>query len=472
MGLVLQNLVSLLVCMALGACPALGETPNFLFIIVDDLNDMLSVLDSQQGLQARTPNLERLAARGMVFRRAFANSSLCNPSRFSMLTARLASQTGVYTNLSDSLALESPPENIMTYLRKYSYRTIGIGKIFHGKQNQISAWDEYYDYPLKANLENYASKEWPLAWAMVDTDNYDDRDEQATEQAIKLLEKDFGSPTFLALGFHSPHLPWLYLPEDLEKYPYPQIEIPPQPEYDLDDLPKAGRDFAMKSNSQCPDSHYHEKIIAAGEWKHAIQAYLIEISHLDSLLGKVLDALEQGPNNDDTIIFFLSDHGYHIGEKQHWNKHALWSKTTHIPLIISVPSALHIHGLSDKAQFCDRTVSLVDIFPTIVELSAIRKRSYEAGHSLVPLLRNPKAYWPYPVTITMGYKNHSILTERWRYIRYKDGSEELYDERFDPNNFYNLIQLSSLRELISNLKTLIPKTNARAIPENPKFKHE
>lgn len=436
------------------------KKPNILFIAIDDLNDMIKILDEQA--ITITPNLDRLAKQSTVFKRAYASSTLCNPSRFSLLTGLRPSRTGVYLNTTNSLLVEKKYRNIMTYFRDNGYKTIGVGKIFHGTQNQESAWDEYYSYKKNALAKKNTITKWPVIWGEVDEKFIDKRDKNITIKSTEILARDFSKPTFMAVGFHNPHLPWYYSEEEFKLYPLDKIKKPRFPEYDLDDVPKPAKKLAIQFNPLSP-GNYHEQVIREGEWKHAIQSYLTGITRVDKELGNILDALEKNPENKNTIIVLWSDHGYHLGEKKHWNKHALWEKTTHVPLLVSMPEDRLNEKFSGKV--CNQVVSLLDIFPTLIDLAKLPKLNYLQGRSFAELLEDPNTKWSHQAITTMGYKNHSIRTDRWRYIRYKNGSEELYDFKFDPNEFYNIAKLKSLRKLKRSFAKALPKKNVREVRE-------
>lgn len=445
-----------------------NKKPHILFIAIDDLNDMIPLLDKDS--ITHTPNFERLAKFSTVFTNAYASSTLCNPSRFSLLTGLRPSTTGVYLNVTDTLSLEGQYTNIMTHFRANGYKAIGIGKIWHGTQNHESAWDEYYSYEKNRTAEEDGTVTWPFNWGVVEEKYVDQRDNNVAAKTLETLAKEFTEPTFLAVGFHNPHLPWIYTKEDFELYPLDKIKKPRVPEYDHDDLPDSGRVFAEQYNFQ-DQSFQHERVLGAHEWKRAIQAYLTAITYVDKQLGKVLDALEKSPNKDNTLIVLWSDHGYHLGEKFHWNKHALWEKTTHVPFIISIPPnglKLKNKTLEQKAQKVEKVVSLLDIFPTLIQLSGIQKLKHLEGESLVPLLSEPELEdWDHAAITTMDYKNHAIRTNRWRYIRYKDGGEELYDKFFDPKEYFNIEHLDSLKSVKKNLRKRLPEKNAKPVKTVP-----
>ena len=432
------------------------EKKNILFIAIDDLNDMIPILDKEAIV--KTPNLDKLAARSTLFKNAFTSSTLCNPSRFSLLTGLKPSTTGVYLNTSNSLLLEDKYLNIMTYLKSFGYKTIGVGKIFHGTQNQESAWDIYHGYEKNRLATRKSHRIWPRNWGVVNEKFLDLRDRLVTDKALEYVTKEFDEPTFLAVGFHNPHLPWFYTKEIYDKYAIPLFKInkPEEPEYILSELPEAAKTFAIQYNI-FDQSNYHEKVVNEGEWKRAIQAYLVGISYMDQKLGELLEAFYKSPNAKNTIVVLWSDHGYHLGEKKHWNKHALWEKTTHVPLLFSFPNK--------KAYVNNDVVSLLDVFPTIIDALDLKPLKHLEGESLMPLMFTDKTIWDNHALTTMDYKNHSVRGIRWRYTRYKDGSEELYDKKFDPKEFFNLAEHKSLKHVKERLKKFLPEHNKKAIDE-------
>lgn len=430
--------------------------PNILFIAIDDLNDMIPILDEEAIVS--TPNLDKLAEKSTVFKNAFTSSTLCNPSRFSLLTGLKPSSTGVYLNTTNSLLVENKYLNIMTYLKKFGYKTIGVGKIFHGTQNQESAWDIYHGYEKNRLATKKSHNIWPRNWGVVKEKFLDLRDRLVTDKALEYVSEEFDQPTFLAVGFHNPHLPWFYTKEIYDKHAISlsKIKKPEEPDYILSDLPDSAKTFAIQYNA-FDQSNYHEKVIEQGEWKKAIQAYLVGVSYMDEKLGELLEAFYASPNAKDTIIVLWSDHGYHLGEKHHWNKHALWEKTTHVPLIFSFPG--------QKAIKNQCVVSLLDVFPTIIDSLNLPKLDHLEGQSLLQIMFTENAIWDNHALTTMDYKNHSVRGIRWRYTRYKDGSEELYDKKFDPNEFFNLAEYKSLKRVKKRLKGFLPDDNHKALPE-------
>jgi arylsulfatase A-like enzyme len=274
---------------------------------------------------------------------------------------------------------------------------------------------------------------------------------------ITELKKPQEKPFFLAYGLTKPHLTWSVPQKYFDLHPLEGIKLPPTKKGDLDDLPAFGkklarevydpsgeRDFAVKPNGD------HANVIVNNQWLKAVQAYLATISFADAQIGRVLDALDRSGHADNTIIVLWGDHGWHLGEKNHWRKHALWDVSTRTPLIFSAPQGVA------KDKLCQRPVSLIDIYPTLIDLCELPKRRGLDGQSLKSLLENPERKWDRPVVITYGLNNHAVQTERWRYIRYRDGGQELYDHERDPNEWTNLASIPKYSSVKTELANSLP----------------
>jgi arylsulfatase A-like enzyme len=234
-------------------------------------------------------------------------------------------------------------------------------------------------------------------------------------------------------------------------YPAEKVTLPEVKADDLDDVPAAGRRMAK------PDGD-HAKVIKYGQWRKAVQGYLASITFADEMVGHVLDGLEDGPNAGDTSIVLWSDHGWHLGEKLHWRKFSLWEEATHNVLMVSSPWA------GKAGTRCDRTVSLSDIYPTVTGLCGLPAKPGVAGRSLLPLLNAPNTEWPHSALTTYGRGNHSVRTERWRYIRYADGAEELYDRTADPMEWTNLAARPGHQAVMAQLRQSLPELNEMPSP--------
>jgi arylsulfatase A-like enzyme len=227
-----------------------------------------------------------------------------------------------------------------------------------------------------------------------------------------------------------------------------EIELPEVKEDDLNDVPAPGREMA---EARLAD---FELIKRAGQYKEAVRAYLASISFADALVGYLLDALEKSSYSDNTILMVWSDHGWHLGEKGAWHKRTLWERATHVPFFIAAP------GVTKAGSKCDRAVNLIDIYPTLIELCGLKAKPELDGISLVRLLENPKAKWERASVITNERGNHAVRDERWRYIRYNDGTEELYDRESDPHEWTNLAKNSKFNSIKKKLAKWLPQNEA------------
>jgi arylsulfatase A-like enzyme len=231
------------------------------------------------------------------------------------------------------------------------------------------------------------------------------------------------------------------------------VELPPHQENDLDGVPAAGIKMAK------PDGD-HAAILQSGRWKDAVQAYLATIAFCDAQVGRLIDGLQKSAYRDNTIICFWSDHGWHLGEKLHWRKFALWEEAARTVFIWSVP------GLTKPGGVCGRPVDFMSIYPTLCDLAGVPKPAHVEGHNIRPLLADPQTPWDHAAVTTFHKDNHSIRDETWRYIRYADGGEELYNHNTDPYEWTNLAKESRYVPVKAALARFVPKVNARERPSN------
>lgn len=456
-------LLSLVVC-ASATSAASAVRPNVLFIAVDDLRDWVGHLGGHPN--ASTPNIDRLAKRGVSFTSAYCSAPLCNPSRVSLLTGFAPSRSGVYGN-GEKLRDKLPDAvTLMQHFRASGYSARGSGKIFHGRtRGDMDSWDDYFVPKTKRVVprrdESLPQSAW-TPWGPLDCSDEDMFDGKVATWVVAELEKSQEKPFFLACGLTKPHLNWNVPQKYFDLHPLEEIELPPFVEWDLDDVPAFGKRLAREVYTASSDSNYsknrggdHANVIANKQWRKAVQAYLATIRFADAQIGRVLDALDRSEHANNTIIVLWGDHGWHLGEKAHWRKHALWEVSTRTPLVFVAPKGIA------RDELCHRPVSLIDIYPTLIDLCDLPMREGLDGHSLLPLLVNPKREWDRPVVMTYGFNNHAVRTERWRYILYHDGGQELYDHNKDPNEWTNLAGSPHLGEVMSKLKAALPKINRK-----------
>jgi arylsulfatase A-like enzyme len=436
-----------------GAAGAPGRRPNVLFIAIDDLNDWTGCLGGHPDV--KTPNIDRLASRGVLFSRAYCSAPACNPSRASLLTGILPSTSGCYHNDQPWRPVMPDAVTLPRHFMDQGYHVAGRGKIYHGGQNDKTGWHEYTEKggdPKPAKLPaNGIPKTAHFDWGPVDVTDDDMDDTKVAKWASAFLQKEHDKPFFLAAGLFRPHLPWYVPRQYFDMYPLDKIALPNVNEDDLDDVPPLGRKMAK------PDGD-HRKVIESNNWRRAVQGYLASITFTDTNVGRLLDALDKSRYADNTIVILWGDHGWHLGEKLHWRKFALWEEATHAPLMIAAP------GVSKAGVASPRPVSFVDIYPTLCDLCGLPGPKQLEGTSLKPLLENPNKTWDRPALTTHGRENHSVRSERWRYIRYRDGSEELYDHENDELEWTNLAGKPEHAEVKKKLAARLPEVNAEDAP--------
>lgn len=433
---------------------------NILFIAIDDLNDWIGCLGGHPDV--RTPNLDRFAASGVNFTNAHCAAPLCNPSRAALMTGIRPSTSGVYEN-NQPMRRSPVLANATTlpqHFRASGYSATGGGKIYHGSFPDPQSWDDYFPSQGPYRSPDPEPAQRPVNgipnaanfdWSPLDVPDTEMGDYKVAEWTRQQLSRRHDKPFFLACGLYKPHLPWYVPRKYFEMYPLDKITLPEVNENDLDDIPEAGRRMARPERD-------HANVLKYNQWRHAVQGYLASITFADTMVGRVLEALEQGPHAANTTVVLWSDHGWHLGEKLHWRKFALWEEATHNVLMLRAP------GVTKAGGRCPRAVNLLDIYPTLIDIAQLPQRSGLEGRSLMPLLKNPGARWSYPTLTTYGKNNHSVRDERWRYIRYADGSEELYDRNKDPLEWTNLASRTEHEGEKRRLARWLPTVNAADSP--------
>jgi len=435
--------------------------PNVLFIAIDDLNDWVGCLGGHP--QAQTPHIDRLAARGTLFANAHCQSPLCNPSRASLLTGLRPSTTGIYGLAPGMRAVESLKTNVTLpqYFAQYGYRTACFGKIHHdgsigprARTSEFHVWGEAgaMPYPPKKFVETPSPMK-AVDWGIFPEDDREQADWKIASAAIKHLQSLTNpQPFFLAVGFRLPHVPCFASQKWFDLYPERQFLLPPLKENDREDVPR----FAGYLHWRLPEPRL-AWLQQHDQWRPLVRAYLASTSFMDSQVGRLLDALDASGRATNTVVVLWSDHGWHLGEKGITGKNSLWERSTRVPLIFAGP------GVTRNAR-CSKPVELLDLYPTLIELCGLPPRTGLEGHSLVTQLKDASAPRPWPAITTHNHDNHTIRTEHWRYIRYADGSEELYDERADPNEWTNLARDPRHADTKRDLAKWLPKSGAPPAP--------
>ena len=464
--------------------------PNVLFIAVDDLNDWIGCLGGHP--QVKTPNIDRLAKRGVLFTNAHCAAPLCNPSRAAVFSGRHPFETGVLAN-DESDIRKMRPEIVLIpqHFKQAGYKTFGCGKLLHQKGAGLFDEDLFPEQrwsPFEAKEVDYTPEELPskgtenprhvtelkgkpiilplnrmpsdrapdkragesFDWGPLDVEDADMGDGQIAAWAVERLQRAKGQPFFLGVGFYRPHIP-LFAPQKyFDLYDGVDITLPEVKADDLDDLGATGRQRALEADT----AGLHATVLKHRQWQTAVKAYLACISFVDAQVGRLLDALDSGPNAGNTVIVLWGDHGWHLGEKQHWGKWTGWQRATHVPLIVAPPRDMA--GGSQVGAKCNSPVSLLDLYPTLIEFCGLPALQGLSGKSLVPALKDPRQGSDRVVITTFDTGNHSITGARWHYLHYADGSEELYDTPADPHEWSNLAGKPEHAADLARMRSQIP----------------
>lgn len=421
-----------------------SEIKNVLLIVSDDLK--ASALGCYGNQICKTPHLDRLAARGMVFQRAYCQGTWCAPSRLSFMHSRYEGSAG---------------KNMGEHFRNHGLHSARVGKIYHMRvpgdiiagtdgDDIPSSWDEKFnmqgleahtpgDYAcLNLNsftkeLENRQSTKMPhrmFVSVEYPGDGSDQPDWKAADKTIELLKEHQDKPFFIATGFVRPHYPSVAPKQYFAMYPCADMKLPEVPADDLADIPKAG--LAQTLSQTCGIAQW------PANQQRMWSAYYATVTYMDEQLGKVLDELDRLQLTDSTAIVFISDHGYHLGEHHFWQKSNLHEEVTRVPMVIAAPGM--------KPGVTDSTAELMDIYPTLCSLLEIPIPKSVQGKNLVPVFKNPEINVRQSA-LSLNRGSHSLRGDRWAYMRYRNGEEELYDMQKDPGQFTNLASDESLKEV-------------------------
>jgi arylsulfatase A-like enzyme len=474
------------------------KNPNVLFIAVDDLNDWVGPLDGYS--KAITPNLDKMVDRGVLFTNAHCSQPVCTASRNSLMSGLHPVTTGWYGSTAD---MKKTYDSVMKgnkmlpeYFRDNGYKTMSVGKIFHSGESDYSEkkdlfWDEYAPhfwnnmdstikengfgyrghmfYPFPKNggqlvqiygedtIQNHyrpINRFYSLCGGPLDKEDIPEEgmyDEQVADWAVNQINSKHEKPFFLAVGFIRPHVPYSAPRKYFDMYDTDGLISPDIPDNEMSDIPMMGKAIAY---GYTPKGGWADVAAKPGFLKELIHSYLACVTFADDQIGKVLSALDQSSYADNTVVMLWSDHGQHLGEKRHFRKQALWEESTRVPLLISYP------GMKSEGKRSSSPVSLLDLYPTLTALCGLPENSVNEGNSLLPILDNPNIDWPHYVLSVWKYKNHAVRSENYRYIHYRDGTEELYDHRTDPGEHRNLAGDAEYAEVIKDHKRFLPENDA------------
>ncbi len=478
--------------------PPSGKQParklNVLFIAADDLNTSLSTYGDAI---AKSPNLDRLAKRGVKFDRAYCQYPLCSPSRTSLLSGRRPETTRIFNNNTDPRTNLKDVVMLPEYFKQHGYFTARIGKIPHDTYNAAVTWDvsedadpspyfvpdedeaEVHDRtkPPDAERTTYRGRTGlsrdallkqlkpgdeggvPLTWRATKTNDQDEPDGNTARRVARLLEANKDKPFFIAAGFHKPHLPWIAPKKYFDLYPQSKMPLAYAPANDRDDIP-----------APALTHHSGDDVLTDAQRRQAFAAYHAATSLMDAAVGYLLDTLDRLKLNDNTIIVFIGDHGFHLGEHGGlWRKLTLFEECARAPLIVVAPK-------KQAGVVSQSLVEFVDIYPTLAELCGLPAPTGQEGASFAPLLDDPKQAWKKAAFTSLARRNafgRSVRTERYRYTEWGDEKmAELYDHHTDPHEYTNLVNdpksaqvLAEMRQLLKDgWRAVVPTSSSRAVP--------
>lgn len=439
-----------------------NEKPNVLMIMVDDLNDWVGY--SKVHPDIKTPHIDKLAARGIAFTNAHCQFPVCGPSRASIFSGFRPDTTQILNNDARSMDAEvlkitrdKGSELLHNYFGSHGYKTMAVGKLQHqhvAKNSTEMSGGRPPEKTAPIRL-SFISKETATDWGIFDLKDEETADYKSAQWAVERLKKRYDKPFMLMVGFIRPHVPWTVPKKWWDLYDRDKIELAPYQKDDLDDLPVTSINTNLLGFMP-----QVEKLKISGQFRDATHSYLAAVSFVDHKVGMVLDALDNSTHKNNTIVILFSDHGYHIGEKGSFQKHSLWQRATHVPMIISIPGAA-------SGKECSKPVELLDIYPTMLDICGLPPNRKNEGVSLVPLLKNVDSEWNrFAITSYRKQKkhcvstgipfvekaSHSVFDERYHYIRYHDDSEELYDLHKDPNEWRNIASDPEMQSVKDRMK--------------------
>ena len=450
-----------------------NKKPNILFIIADDLT--ATAVSSYENKISKTPNIDKLAKEGIQYSKAYCQYPVCGPSRASFMS-------GYYPNATTTFGYVSGRKNIgsrQTWSQLFKdngYYTARVSKIFHmgvpidietgsNGQDDEASWTERFNSQgpewkaigqaelVQGNPDGKIERKGGNVMTIVKAEGDDlvHSDGKTAQKAIELIKKHKNEPFFLAVGFVRPHVPFVAPKEYFKPYPFENITMPKKVEGDWDDIPKRGINYVTSVNGQ----------MSLEQEKKAVAAYYASVAYMDKQIGKVLNALKEEGLEDNTIIVFTSDHGFHLGEHRFWMKVSLHEESVRVPMIIKVPGK--------KPARCNSFVELIDLYPTIAELAGLKSSEHLQGKSLVKTIDNPDfKIRDIAFSVSQGGKSFLLRTEKWAYIQYDEDAGsgiELYDMIKDPKQFTNLAGLSEYSGLVNSFKEKL-KNKLNAIRTN------
>lgn len=456
-------------CFILLSSLTVHAAPNVLFIISDDLS--AEALSCYGNKQCQTPNIDRLAKRGIQFNRAYCQYPVCGPSRASLMSGMYPQAIGVVGNGSSSKFtqnLGSRP-SMSQHFKNNGYYTARVSKIYHMRvpgditagvdgPDHAASWTERFnckapewmskgehEHLTNEKLNKDPNKHYGLGFGAAfyvvkgSTDGAEQADVLAADKAVELLGKHKDKPFFLAVGLVRPHVPLVAPADFYEPYPPKKMELPLKIKGDWDDIPKAGISKSSKSSGLDGQIDKQQRVLSA---------YYASVAFMDAQVGRILDALEKNGLAKNTIVVFTADHGYHLGEHDFWQKLSLHEESTRIPMLFAGPGI--------KPAKTDSLAEQIDFYPTFAELAGFDIPKHIQGKSLAGVIKNPSQAVHDEVYCFKG-NSHLLRTDRWALLSYRDGSSELYDMQADPKQYSNLAEKPEHEKDLEAMKTRLQK---------------
>ena len=438
-----------------------AERMNVLFLIADDLTT--TALSCYENRASHTPHIDRLAAEGVRYTRAYTQYPVCGPSRASFMFGYYPNATGTYGYVSGRENVGDDRPSWSQLFAQNGWFTARVSKIFHmgvptdietgsNGTDDAASWTERYNSPgpewraegeaelVQNNPYGLKSRQGGNVMTIVKADGEDGEhsDGKTAQKAVELIRTHKHKPFFLAVGFVRPHVPFVAPRRYFEPYPHAQMVLPPQVHNDWDDIPARGINYVTSVNAQ----------MSAEQEKKAIAAYYASVSYMDAQVGKVLQALKDEGLDENTIVIFTSDHGFHLGEHRFWMKVSLHEESVRVPLIIKMPGK--------APAVCHSLAELLDLYPTVAELAGLNYPADLQGKSLAATLDDPQlAVRDAAFSVSQGGKSFLLRTHKWAYIQYdEDGAagRELFDMEFDPQQFNNLANLPQYAGIVQDFE--------------------
>ena len=421
------------------------ELPSVLLILVDSLNAWGNTFGGHP--DAVTPHIDQLAKRSIVFTNAHSAGTNSNASRTSLFTGLYPTSTGIYIGDANYRDVLPTHVTIPQYFLQSRYQVSGAGRLFH--QPDKYSWRDwkYFDYEnhfVSEHLVDLPSGP-NFDWGPIDIDEEQMHDYQVAQWAIDKIET-LPRPFFLAVGLNTTRHPW-YLPSN--KFHRINPSVVSLPSERTGTLPLAASDIIR-------NNHKHDLVLEADQWRQALAAYLSSIAFVDEQIGRVVRALDESDVRDNTVIILASTHGLHLGDKRFWLFDTLWEQVTRVPLLIALPPTRFSQEHVQNSRI-GHSVSLVDIFPTLIDIWDHPIEQSFDGQSLLPLILDSDMSWERPVLTALSDQDFAVRTNRWRYIHYHDGGEELYEYIGDPSELRNLANDPAHQDTIQQLRQYLPE---------------